>query len=465
MVLIEYLGLGYNRYRLQRHFLSDLVPVVQISAQLCSKFQQKCLGIASEMLLRTNILVIDVVYHGKPDKLRDFLIGIDCPTPLHSSPAEHLMSLLGSGIDQTNIRQSVLNRLGTNGTSISVINDVLVQKCLPENLQNSWQDQIRETDILYDTYDDQDQVKADLETQSFILQTEMASSNAPSQFCRSSYLNQLKVLISRNFLNARRRILFPVSVFQNLYILFICVLVWWQPERTEETIKDRLGLFFFTVVQWAFFALLDAILTFPKEMCVILAERKNKLYYTSAFCISKTISEAPLTILQPCIYMIVIYWVANLNSLPAFFASLGVLIIDVWTAQSIGLFVGAALNPPWTISVVSLGLLSMMLWGGAFCTPPPWLRWGKFASYFTYGLNALITLEFRHAEPVRCAVESMVPICNTVHSATNDTITHFPSEFVLLAQNITWSVLDDVIVLIGIGVTARVLWYIILRRK
>lgn len=71
----------------------------------------------------------------------------------------------------------------------------------------------------------------------------------------------------------------------------------------------------------------------PKEMRVILEERKNKLYHTSAYCISKTVSEIPLAILQPCVYMIVIYWVANLNSVSAFFASLGVLIVDVLAAQ------------------------------------------------------------------------------------------------------------------------------------
>ena len=64
----------------------------------------------------------------------------------------------------------------------------------------------------------------------------------PTSFC-----NQFSTLFWRNFANARRRILFPISVIQNLYILVICILVWWQPERTEETVKDRLGLVCFTL--------------------------------------------------------------------------------------------------------------------------------------------------------------------------------------------------------------------------
>ena len=32
------------------------------------------------------------------------------------------------------------------------------------------------------------------------------------------------------------------SVIQNLYILVLCILVWWRPERTEQSVTDRMGL-------------------------------------------------------------------------------------------------------------------------------------------------------------------------------------------------------------------------------
>jgi hypothetical protein len=63
------------------------------------------------------------------------------------------------------------------------------------------------------------------------------SSPYPTSFC-----NQFVSLFHRNFTNARRRILFPISIIQNMYILVVCILVWWQPDRTEDTVKDRLGL-------------------------------------------------------------------------------------------------------------------------------------------------------------------------------------------------------------------------------
>lgn len=43
----------------------------------------------------------------------------------------------------------------------------------------------------------------------------------------------------------------------------------------------------------------------------------------------------------------------------------------------------------------------ILLVGGAFNTPPAWFRWGRFASYFFYGLNAFIHLEFKDAAPIK----------------------------------------------------------------
>ncbi|KAK3600810.1 hypothetical protein CHS0354_020488 [Potamilus streckersoni] len=201
-------------------------------------------------------------------------------------------------------------------------------------------------------------------------------------------------------------------------------------------------------------------------MKVINKERNYKLYRVSAFCFAKTFSEFPLSIIQPVVYICVIYWVANLNGTLAFLGSVGVLVIDVFAAQSIGLFVGAAVNPPWTLILVSLGLLSMMLFGGAFATPPVWLQWAKYVSYFFYGLNALIHLEFKEAAPIPCdPTMSLIPICSMVDPTSNSTMTHFPSDVVLLMQNISWPLWNYIFVLFVVMVVMRLLWYIVLRRK
>lgn len=63
----------------------------------------------------------------------------------------------------------------------------------------------------------------------------------PSVFS-TSFGHQFSILLCRNFHNARRRILNPISLIQNLYILAVCVLIWWRPERIEKEVMDRMGL-------------------------------------------------------------------------------------------------------------------------------------------------------------------------------------------------------------------------------
>jgi hypothetical protein len=45
--------------------------------------------------------------------------------------------------------------------------------------------------------------------------------------------------------------------------------------------------------------------------------------------------------------------------------------------------------------------MEFLIVGGAFNTPPSWLSWGKYASFFFYGLQALIVLEFKDAPPIK----------------------------------------------------------------
>jgi len=71
----------------------------------------------------------------------------------------------------------------------------------------------------------------------------------------------------------------------------------------------------------------------PKELVVVVGERDRGLYTTSAFCLSKTVAELPVVSIQACVFMCIIYWVANLNNTGAMVASVGVVIINVATAQ------------------------------------------------------------------------------------------------------------------------------------
>ncbi|XP_069111774.1 uncharacterized protein [Argopecten irradians] len=408
-----------------------------------------------------------VAFSGTPQELVSFMTDTEICFPAAYNSAEYFLELLcDENLDdskpiQEKITEAFRNRETTaEPSSCSCRVTSFIEDCREHNGVNKNANSKSTPEVDEAVYLIEDSAGKSAVTELSIIRYQ--------QKWNMPYWREFLVLLDRNFHNARRRILFPIGVIQNLYILIICVLVWWRPERNEDTVKDRLGLFFFTVVQWAFFALLDAILTFPKELKVVNRERSFGRYRLSAYCLSKSLSELPLAIIQPGVYLCVIYWVANLNGLSAFLASLGVLVLNVIAAQSIGLFVGAALQPPFTVSIVSLGLLSMMLLGGAFNTPPQWLRWGKFTSFFYYGLNAFIYIELANAPPIKCLQDSpyhTVPVCSLLQPGTNTTIPEFPSDLLLEPLGVELPLWAYILVLVGIMVVTRLLWYILLRRK
>ncbi|XP_022303819.2 uncharacterized protein LOC111111249 [Crassostrea virginica] len=440
--------------KLLRHYAEKFDKIVVTSlAAAPSAFYSVC---HNQLFLYSG----HIAYYGESKDLPTFLQELSLQAPLGYNPSDYMLELLNedtlddrSPIQEKIVQEMYRRRQEPGWECKSFINKYPITCHYKHGTSPV-------VDVSAERYEATGHVDSD-EVEVLV---EHAAAPRPSVFTTSA-CHQFRVLLGRNFHNARRRILNPIGLIQNFYILAVCVLIWWRPERVENEVMDRMGLFFFTIVQWAFFALLDAILTFPKEIKVINRERKFRHYRLSAFCLAKFVSEVPLAIIQPCVYMAVIYWVANLNGVYAFLASTGVLIVDVLAAQSIGVFIGSALQPPWTVTIVSLGLLSMMLWGGAFNTPPSWLSWGKYASFFFYGLQALIVLEFKDAPPIKCLPNSTLPVCNMVNPMTNSSAEEFDSEVILMVQKITWPLWQYVTVLLCILVVTRVLWYIVMRRQ
>lgn len=85
----------------------------------------------------------------------------------------------------------------------------------------------------------------------------------------------------------------------------------------------------------------SSLLSLALLVQIINKERDEGMYRLSAYFFSKSIAESPLKLLLPTIYLVIVYWMANLN--PEFSAFLGALttqLLGVFAGESIGLFVG-----------------------------------------------------------------------------------------------------------------------------
>ena len=73
--------------------------------------------------------------------------------------------------------------------------------------------------------------------------------------------------------------------------------------------------------------------TVPSERMVINKERSAGWYRLSAYYLAKMTSEVPLILIQPVMFITVVYWCVGLNGVSAFFATIGTIIIHAIAGQ------------------------------------------------------------------------------------------------------------------------------------
>ncbi|XP_074625130.1 uncharacterized protein LOC141883522 isoform X2 [Acropora palmata] len=275
----------------------------------------------------------------------------------------------------------------------------------------------------------------------------------------TSFWTQFTVLMSRTFKQSKPDILSKLSLIQNIMLAVVTALIWFQTPYIEESIADRYALLFFTIVYWNFTPMFQSLFSFPNERTVVNKERASGYYRLSAYYLAKVISELPLVILQPTLYLTIVYWAAGLNKSESFLTMLFLVLLTTVAAQSVGLFIGAlVMDFKKSIVIAALYALTSMLLGGFYQKNiPSWLQWFQYLSYLTYSYEAALTTEFTTSPPFRCLeVDSAYAACKN-----NGTV--IPGRDVLVKLKVTRSVGENVAVILLFVAFFRLMTYCCLR--
>jgi ABC-type multidrug transport system ATPase subunit/ABC-type multidrug transport system permease subunit len=281
------------------------------------------------------------------------------------------------------------------------------------------------------------------------------------QFTPSSgFFTQLDVLTRRTARNVYRdkgRVIARVVSATVVGALF--GFIFYQRGYTLEDIQNRTGILFLICTNQAFGGLFAVLTTFLEEREIFLKERSLAYYRVLPYFLAKSIAEFPLS-LAPLLFGIVLYWIVGLNpDLDRFGIFLVLVFLASFVSESLGLFIAALAKSAALANAISpLFLVFFLILSGLYLnndTVPDWIIWLKYISFIKYAYHGMMVNEFVGLE---FTGSQLLP------NGTVVTVVQTGDEVIeRLAMADEGTVLDDILILIGMSLIYRLGAYLVLR--
>jgi len=175
--------------------------------------------------------------------------------------------------------------------------------------------------------------------------------------------------------------------------------IYWRMGKGHAAIQDRLGLLQVAAVGTAMSSLIKTLNVFPKERTIVQRERARAAYPVLPYLLSKLAAELPIGALFPALFGAVVYPATGLNpKFSRFMRFLGILTAESFSAQALGLAVGAA--APSTEAALAIGpavILVSIVFGGLFVNDksvPIALQWAPRTSLIKHAFEGACVSEF-----------------------------------------------------------------------
>ena len=213
----------------------------------------------------------------------------------------------------------------------------------------------------------------------------------------ASYSTQLYILLRRSIIVSQTALFTKLTVFQTITFAIVAGLAYFQMEYDENHVIDKAGFIFLFLTYWFFMTLFQGMMQFIPERTILLKERSAGTYRLSAYFLAKTLSEMPVKLFLPFLFLAISYPMADLNPDPgAFFGIVGTQLLAALAGESVGLFIGTiTMDYEKAMTMATLTSLVLMLAGGFFVQNlPSFAEWVRYVSPFKYSYDACLKMEF-----------------------------------------------------------------------
>ncbi|KAK9079231.1 hypothetical protein SSX86_000901 [Deinandra increscens subsp. villosa] len=339
-----------------------------------------------------------LLYSGKASEAMEYFSSIGCSPLISMNPAEFLLDLANGNINDVSVPSELedIVHLGKSGThtmntkpSPTAVHEYLVEACA--------------TNVAEET-----KRKLAIRT-SWDRETESSDIRYAKREWGASWTEQFTILFCRGIKERRHDYFSWLRIIQIIATSVILGLLWWRSDvHNPKDLKNQAGLLFFIAVFWAFFPVFTAIFTFPQERAMLKKERGADMYKLSAYFVARTMSDIPLDLLLPLIFLLIVYFMAGLRlTAQAFFLTMVIIFLCILAAQGLGLAIGAAvmdLNRATTLA--SVIVMAFMLAGGFFVKDVPiFISWLSYLSFNYHTYRLVLKVQYGHITSVVDGIE------------------------------------------------------------
>ncbi|XP_023321334.1 protein white [Eurytemora carolleeae] len=224
---------------------------------------------------------------------------------------------------------------------------------------------------------------------------------------QATWFMQLIALLWRNTLIFKRDPkLFTAKILQTLLVALMFGAIYYDQKLDKFGIMNINGALFVSVINLSFMNLYPIMTIFSTEIPVFLREHHNGLYRVDTYFIAKQVVMFPLFVIQPVLFMSILYWLAGLHpDLNRFFSSIYITILLTQDVVGVGYLMSCAFRLDIALSLTSLFTTPLMLVGGFYLNTgsiPIYLRWLKYLSWYYYAFEALMINQWQGVENISC---------------------------------------------------------------
>ncbi|KAH3877254.1 uncharacterized protein LOC127871196 [Dreissena polymorpha] len=414
---------------------------------------------SSQMFFQFDLLLLmsggETLFYGPPREIGSFFSTAGFPIAHHYNPADFMLEKVK---ETAEVKEKLVQVSYDTRTIFTPDGQDLDHRTVRTWNRLLWKPK---TSTFTETNNDTTDVEANL------VESKATSKSHSGPKWATGFATQYKILTQRAFKLSRSNMLDKFRLFETAFLCAMLSLIWFQLQRSEETLSDRMGLIYYISMHWGFTPLFNAITSFPAERVVIYKERSSSWYRLSAYYLAKMTCDLPSILVEPLLFLTVVYWVTGLNNVVSFFATIGTIFVHTIVGQSIGLCIGIyAMDMSRGISLGTICIMFIMLIGGFYARHLPfWLEWAKYLAFLHYTFHALMYLEFYQAADLQCSqltnsTKSHFDSCN--HS-NQTTLATFPAHDALRYYNINQPFWQYFLPLLAFFGFFRVLGYMLLR--